>query len=120
MDHLLRELAPISDGGWAAIEAEAKSRIATFLAARKLVDFEGPHGWGHSSNNLGRVESVAGPVDDVEARLRRMMALVELRGPFTVSRTAFNDVERGAGECYLGWLDEATAPSRLAEDSVAV
>src|SRR5207237_8493659 len=46
MDHLLRGLAPISDTAWAALEQEAKSRITTFLAARKLVDFEGPRGWG--------------------------------------------------------------------------
>ena len=118
MDHLLRELAPISDGGWAAIEAEAKSRIATFLAARKLVDFEGPHGWGHSSNNLGRVESVAGPVDDVEARLRRVMALVELRVPFIVSRSELSDVDRGAGDAVFGSLDVATARLGLAENTL--
>ena len=36
-------------------------RLTTYLAARKLVDFEGPHGWTHSATNLGRVEAIAGP-----------------------------------------------------------
>src|SRR3954453_967225 len=105
MDHLLRELAPISDGGWAAIDAEAKSRITTFLAARKLVDFEGPHGWGPSANNLGRVVTGPGPVDEGQARLRRVMPLVELSVPFTVSRAELDDVDRGAMDADFGTLD---------------
>jgi uncharacterized linocin/CFP29 family protein len=118
MDRLLRALAPISDDAWAAIDAEAKSRITTFLAARKLVDFEGPHGWGHSANNLGRVETVPGPVDEVQARLRRVMPLVELRVPFTVSRAELDDVDRGAMDADFGTLDVATARLGLAENTL--
>ena len=46
MNHLHRDLAPISDTDWALIDDEAKGRLTTYLAARKLVDFDGPHGWG--------------------------------------------------------------------------
>ncbi len=118
MDRLLRALAPISDEAWAAIEAEAKSRITTFLAARKLVDFEGPHGWGHSANNLGRIENVPGPVDEVQARLRRVMPLVELRVPFTVSRSELDDIDRGAADADFGSLDVAAARLGLAENTL--
>lgn len=118
MDHLLRALAPISDDGWSAIEAEAKSRITTFLAARKLVDFEGPHGWGRSAVDLGRAETVSGPVNDVEARLRRVMPLVELRVPFTVSRRELDDIDRGATDADFGTLDVATARLGLAENTL--
>ncbi|HEV3354359.1 MAG TPA: family 1 encapsulin nanocompartment shell protein [Acidimicrobiales bacterium] len=118
MDRLLRELAPVSDDGWAAVEAEAKSRITTFLAARKLVDFEGPHGWEHAANNLGRVEAVPGPVDEVQARLRRVMPLVELRVPFTVSRPELENVDRGASDTDFGTLDVATARLGLAENTL--
>ena len=38
MNHLYRELAPVSDDAWEQIEDEAKSRLVTYLAARKLVD----------------------------------------------------------------------------------
>ena len=61
MDHLYRELAPFSEAAWGQIEDEAKSRLVTQLAARKLVDLSGPHGWGHSATDLGRVEEVAAP-----------------------------------------------------------
>ena len=39
MNHLLRDLAPISEQGWDAIETEAKARLTTHLAARRMVDF---------------------------------------------------------------------------------
>jgi uncharacterized linocin/CFP29 family protein len=118
MDRLLRSLAPISDAAWASIEAEAKSRITTFLAARKLVDFGGPHGWEHSADNLGRVDDVPGPVDGVQARLRRVMPLVELRVPFTVSRAELDNVDRGATDVDFGSLDVATARLGLAENTL--
>jgi uncharacterized linocin/CFP29 family protein len=118
MDHLLRHLAPVSDEAWAAIETEAKSRITTFLAARKLVDFEGPSGWGHSATNLGRVETVPGPVEDVQARLRRVLALAELRVPFAISRAELDDVDRGAADVDFGSLDVATARLGLAENTL--
>ena len=118
MDHLLRGLAPVSDAAWQAIEAEAKSRITTFLAARKLVDFEGPGGWERSAIDLGRVETVPPPVEDVQARLRRVLPLVELRVPFTVSRPELEDIDRGATDTDFGNLDVATARLGRAENAV--
>ncbi len=44
MNHLYRELAPISDAAWQEIEKEATRTLKTTLAARKLVDFVGPQG----------------------------------------------------------------------------
>ena len=61
MNHLLRGCAPISDSGWELLDDEARERLRPSLAARRLVDFSGPHGWEHSATNLGRVETVAAP-----------------------------------------------------------
>ena len=61
MNHLLRELAPITDGGWEQLEDEARRQLVAALAARKLVDFSGPHGWQHSATNLGRTETSRPP-----------------------------------------------------------
>ena len=55
MNHLLRSHAPISEAGWKLLDAEARERLAPALAARRLVDFSGPHGWEHSATNVGRV-----------------------------------------------------------------
>jgi len=97
----------MSDAAWAAIEDEAKPRVTTHLAARKLVDFDGPHGWTYSAVNLGHVESIAGPASGTEARTRRVLPLVEVRYPFSVSRAAVDDAARGADDIDLDELQAA-------------
>ena len=44
-DHLLRDLAPIPARAWEEIESEARSRLTPQLAARRVSDWSGPHGW---------------------------------------------------------------------------
>jgi uncharacterized linocin/CFP29 family protein len=116
MDHLYRDLAPISERAWSQIEDEAKSRLVTHLAARKLIDLTGPHGWGHSSTDLGRVTDVASPAEGVSAAQRRVLPLVELRAEFRVSREELDDADRGAGDIELRELDEAVRQIALAEN----
>jgi uncharacterized linocin/CFP29 family protein len=117
MDHLYRDLAPISETAWSQIEDEAKSRLVTHLAARKLVDLAGPHGWAHSATDLGRVDEVASPAEGVRALRRRVLPLVELRADFAVSREELDDADRGAGDIELRELDEAVRQLALAENS---
>lgn len=117
MNHLLRGLAPISDTGWKAIEDEAKPRLSTYLAARKLVDFRGPHGWTHSATSLGRVDFVDGPADGVSAATRRVLPLVELRSSFVVSRDELADADRGAEDLDFPELDAAAARIAVAENT---
>jgi uncharacterized linocin/CFP29 family protein len=116
MNHLHRDLAPISDAGWAVIDDEAKSRLPTYLAARKLVDFEGPHGWTHSATNLGRVTEISGPSEGVSALQRTVLPVVELRTEFKVARVELNDVDRGASSPDLAELDEAILQIALGEN----
>ena len=118
MDHLLRELAPISSTAWDAIEDECKSRLTTYLAARKLVDFVGPHAWAHSSTSLGRSVTVDGPDGGVEARQRQVLPLLELRVPFDISRQQLDDIDRGAVDVDFGSLDDAVRRLGVAENAV--
>jgi uncharacterized linocin/CFP29 family protein len=115
-NHLLRELAPISTAGWEAIEHDVKPRLTTYLAARKLVDFDGPHGWAHSATHLGRVESIDGVSEDLTARLRRVLPLVEVQASFTVSRRELEDAERGAPDVDFADLDAAARRIALGEN----
>ena len=117
MNHLLRELAPVSHDAWAAIEDEVKPRITAYLAARKLVDFEGPHGWTHSATNLGRAVAVDGALAGVEARQRQVLPLVELRAPFDVSRRELDVIERGASDTDFSALDDAARRLAIAENT---
>ncbi len=116
MNHLLRDLAPISDGGWDVIDQEATSRLPTYLAARKLVDFAGPYGWSHSATNLGRISTIAGPSEGVAAAQRIVLPHLELRAEFKVSRVQLDDVERGARDPDLPELDEAVRQIALGEN----
>lgn len=118
MTHLHRELAPISETAWQEIEKEATRTLRTFLAARQLVDFSGPHGWDYSGGNLGRFERVAGPVDGVEAGVRVVQPLVELRHRFLMSRAELDDIDRGRPDPDLGVVVEAAKRAAMAEDHV--
>jgi uncharacterized linocin/CFP29 family protein len=117
MSHLLREHAPLTEATWALIDDEARERLTPALAARRLVDFSGPHGWEHSATNLGRTRPLAdAPVDGVTALQRRVLATVELRAPFTLDRGELRDADRGAEDVELGPLDEAARRIATAEN----
>ena len=55
MDLLKRSHAPITPEAWKQIDAEAKRVLQINLAGRKLVDFDGPHGWQYAAVNTGRL-----------------------------------------------------------------
>jgi uncharacterized linocin/CFP29 family protein len=115
--HLLRDKAPITDATWNLLDEEARERLTPALAARKLVDFAAPKGWEHSATNLGRVEAVDGaPGDGILARRRRVLPLVEIRVPFTLSRAELEDAERGAEDVDLDPLAEAALRIANAEN----
>ena len=117
MNHLLRTLAPITEAGWDALDAEASQRLVPALAARKLVDFDGPSGWDHSATNLGRTVALNdAPADGLHGRQRRVLALVELRADFTVGRDELLTADRGALDLDLDELDQAARKVALGEN----
>lgn len=117
MDHLRRELAPLSTEAWAAVDAEATRTLRHFLAARPLVDFAGPRGWGYSAENLGRVRAaVPSPAEGVVADLRDVRPMIEMRTPFVLAREELDAVDRGAADPDLAPLVEAARLASLAED----
>lgn len=117
-NHLLRAHAPISDAAWELVDAEARERLTSGLAARRLVDFVGPLGWEHSATSLGRVQDDdISPLDHVEARLRCVLPLVELRARFTVSRAELAAGDRGAPDVDFDELDAAAQRLVVAENT---
>jgi uncharacterized linocin/CFP29 family protein len=117
MNHLLRSHAPISDAGWQLLDDEARQRLAPALAARKLVDFAGPHGWSHSATNLGRTSLLASaPGEGVTGLQRRVLGLVEARVDFEVSLEELRDADRGAADADLDELDRAAHRIAVAEN----
>ena len=117
MNHLLRELAPITEAGWLEIEKEARRTLKTTLAARKLVDFSGPLGWQTASVGTGRSDPPqASPQAGVQARLRKVLPLVELRSVFTLLRSELDAIDRGAKDPDTDPVIEAARAIAIAED----
>jgi uncharacterized linocin/CFP29 family protein len=116
MNDLLRELAPISAEAWREIEAEAKRTLELMLAARKLVDFSGPLGWDASAVSLGRRSDLRPPDEGMEARVRTVQPLFELRVPFELAREELEAVARGAKDPNLDPVRHAARRAATAED----
>lgn len=117
MNHLYRDLAPISDAAWAEIDEEAKRTLAHFLAARKLVDFNGPLGYDASAISLGRLDQLdQQPSGGVIASSRRVLPLVELHRPFVLQRSEIESIDRGARDADLDPLVEACRALATTED----
>ena len=117
MSRLLREHAPLSEAAWRLVDDEARERLTPKLAARRLVDFSGPHGWEHSAANLGRTRRLDEvPWQGMSAAQRQVLPLVELYAPFTVAREELRDADRGALGVDLSSLDAAAGRLALAEN----
>jgi len=117
MDHLMREKAPITAEAWAEIDAEAKRSLTNYLAARRLIDVSGPHGWSFSAiptGRLGTPEQIEGGAVSVRARVVR--PLVEIRTPFTLDREELEAIERGACDADLEPVITAARKAARAED----
>src|SRR6266403_4914839 len=107
MNNLHRELAPISAAAWAQMEEEASRTIKRHLAARRVVDVEGPKGFDFPAVGTGHRRQIQTPGDGIEAAQRETRPLVELRVPFELSREAIDDVERGSNDSDWSPLKDA-------------
>jgi uncharacterized linocin/CFP29 family protein len=116
MNNLHRELAPVSDGAWAQIEEEASRTLKRHLAARRVVDVEGPKGSDFSAAGTGHLRQIETPGDGIQAAEREVKAVVEFRIPFELTRQAIDDVERGANDSDWSPLKEAARKIAFAED----
>jgi uncharacterized linocin/CFP29 family protein len=116
MNNLHRELAPISEAAWAQIEEEASRTLKRHLAARRIVDVEGPKGTDFSAVGTGHQQKIQTPGDGIEAAQRDVRALVELRVPFELTRQAIDDVERGSNDSDWDPLKDAARKIAFAED----
>lgn len=119
MNHLMRELAPVTDAAWEQIDAEASRSLKHFLAARRVVDFAGPLGWAYSAVDVGRVDPLGqGVLGSVEVARRRVMPLLELRSEFSLARSELAAAERGATDLDLDAVIAAGRAAALAEDQL--
>ena len=116
MNNLYRDLAPITEAAWAEIELEATRTFKRHIAGRRVVDVSEPGGPVTAAISTGHLRDVAPPGDGVVAHLRESKPLVRLRVPFTVSRTAIDDVERGSQDSDWDPVKDAAKKLAFVED----
>jgi uncharacterized linocin/CFP29 family protein len=116
MKNLHRELAPVSDAAWASIEEETRRTFTLYLAGRRVADLAGPSGSPVAAVGTGHLAEAEPPAPGVTARLRTALQVAELTVPFTLSRQAVDDVERGAKDPDWQPAKEAARTMALAED----
>jgi uncharacterized linocin/CFP29 family protein len=118
MNNLHRELAPISAAAWASIEAEAKRTFTLHLAGRRVADVTEPGEAVLSAVGTGHLADIDSPDKDVFARARVSRPVIEFRVPFTLSREAIDDVDRGAEDPDWQPVKDAARKIAMVEDRV--
>ena len=96
MDLLKRNHAPITPEAWKQIDDEAKRVLQLNLAGRKLVDFDGPHGWQYAAVNTGHLTIRSDGGLGVPWGVRGVVPLIEIRVPFELPMMELDNVSRGA------------------------
>jgi uncharacterized linocin/CFP29 family protein len=96
MDLLKRSHAPITPEAWKQIDDEARRVLRINLAGRKLVDFDGPHGWQYAAVNTGRLTIRTDGGLGVPWGLRDVAPLMEVRVPFDLPIMELDTASRGA------------------------
>lgn len=117
-DLLKRDLAPVLPAAWAAVDEEAARVLKLYLAGRKVVDFDGPHGWAVAAVNTGRLDLLDGrPDPELGIGVRTAQPLVEVRVPIRLPIAELDAVARGASNPELGPVVRAAEKIALFEDT---
>lgn len=120
MNLLRRELAPISEAGWAEIDDQAKRFFRPILTARKYMDVSGPFGLDYAAVTRGRLTVPPGQAtDEVAYGVHQVQPLVEVRAPFTLDVWELDNIERGAKDVDFAPMEEAAHKlAKFEEDAI--
>lgn len=120
MDILKKNLAPLTQNAWEAINKEATQIFTSLLTARKFVDIQGPKGIDYSAVPLGKLDIVDNiKKEGVKFGIHKVMPLIELRIPFTLNIWDLDNLVRGAKNVDFTSLDEAAHNlSRFEEETI--
>lgn len=120
MNNLHRELAPVTEAAWVQIEEEARRTFSRHVAARRVVDVTDPQGPEFSAVGDGHLRDIDPPTPDVIAHARTATPVIEWRVPFTVSRAAVDDVERGSEDSDWQPVKDGARTCAFAEDMAVI
>jgi uncharacterized linocin/CFP29 family protein len=111
MNHLRRNLSPITDPAWTQVDEEATRSLKLYLAGRRLVDVHDPLGWDVDSVPTGVVRML-----DSGYAVRQPAPMIELRTPFTMSLANLDLADRGNSAIDTDPVISAARLAARAED----
>lgn len=104
---------------WEQVDSEVRRALTTYLTARRVVDFDGPHGYELSAVPTGRTSPEhAVPGAGVRLCTRVVQPLVEVRCPFTVAWSELEALDRGATIVDLDGAVTAARAVATVEDTI--
>jgi uncharacterized linocin/CFP29 family protein len=118
VDLLKRNHAPITPEAWKQIDDEAKRVLQLNLAGRKLVDFDGPHGWQYAAVNTGRLTIKTDRDLGVPWGVREVVPLIEVRVPFELALMELDSASRGAAIDLAPVLSAAERTAHAEESAI--
>ncbi|WP_129361015.1 MULTISPECIES: family 1 encapsulin nanocompartment shell protein [Micrococcaceae] len=118
VNNLHRELAPVSSAAWAEIEEEAARTFKRNIAGRRVVDMPEAKGAEFSSLGTGHLKHSRDIVPGAQTVSREIIPVLEVKVPFTVTRSAVDDVLRGSVDSDWQPVKDAATTVAAAEDTV--
>ncbi|WP_129659425.1 family 1 encapsulin nanocompartment shell protein [Rothia uropygialis] len=118
VNNLHRELAPVSSAAWAEIEEEAVRTFKRNIAGRRVVDMPEAKGSEFSSLGTGHLKQSRDVVPGAQTVSREIIPVLEVKVPFTVTRSAVDDVLRGSVDSDWQPVKDAATTVAAAEDTV--
>lgn len=108
MDILKRNMAPLADVAWEAIDERAEQVLKNILTARKAVKVDGPKGLDFTQISEGRLDLIE-DASVVKAGIYKVKPLVEARVRFSLKKWELDNITRGAKDIDLEALEKAVA-----------
>lgn len=118
MEWLRRSAPSLSDKVWKAIDETAAAMFKQTVVARRIVDFDGPRGWGHVATQLGTFKPAnpAHSSNKVRFSIPDVMLLTELRAELSLRWAAIDIFERVGPTLDPEAIEDAAREIALAED----
>jgi uncharacterized linocin/CFP29 family protein len=117
---LRRGASPLSEKVWNAIDEAAIAMMKQTVVARRIADFDGPHGWGHVAMQLGTFKPVRSSSKAAASRVRLsvpdVILLTEIRVDFTLPWQTIDTYERMGPILEADEIEDAAREMALAED----
>lgn len=120
MNFYKKEVAPVTEEAWEAINEEAAQTIRNTLIGRKFIRVSQPKGLAYDAVGLGTLSEAKSGNGDIKYGIRQVMPLVETRIPFELNIWELDNINRGAETINLDPITKAAREAARFEDNAVL